>query len=207
MKEQLSYFQVLWTETAASKKSRKGNLSSSTARLFQIRQIFPRTAPLPYNRCSLRSRLGLVTGAQLTAKEDENAGNALSASRLKAALCWQESVVGELMGGLPAVPAPENISPGHSPSKQRIHFAWTNSLWCSSWTTSRCGGICHLIGQARSHAPPLAVELIPNCTDGGGAFLCFFIGVQLPEDWGKACQNSKQVYTKDTRTYNNHYCW
>lgn len=27
--------------------------------------------------------------------------------------------------------------------------------------------------------------------------IMFLYRVQLPEDWGKACQNSKQVYTKD----------
>ena len=42
----------------------------------------------------------------------------------------------------------------------------------------------------------LEIELIRNCTDGGGALLCFFIGVQLPENWGKAVKTPNRFTLK-----------
>ena len=84
--------------------------------------------------------------------------------------------MGELLGGLPAVPALENISPAHSPSRDRSHSTWTNSCPVLILNHFPVWRVCHLIGQARSHAPPLEVELIPNCTNGSGVLLCFFIG-------------------------------
>lgn len=62
---------------------------------------------------------------------------------------------GELLGGHPAAPVPGSISPGHSSSRTRAHSAWINSCHVLILNHFLVRGIYQLIGQTRSHAPPL----------------------------------------------------
>ena len=133
---------------------------------------------------------------QLAAKENGKASNTFSASRLGAGLCWLEQGVGELLGGLPAVPALENISPAHSPSRDRSQSTWTHSCPVLILNHFWVWRICHLIGQARSHAP-LRQGTHSESHGWRVEHDCLYIRVQLLEDGSGCTGNSKwETYTE-----------
>lgn len=95
------------------------------------------------------------------------------------------------------MPALENISPAHSPSRDRSHSTWTNSCPVLILNHFRVWRICHLIGQARSHAP-LRHGTHSESHGWRVEHDCLYIRLLLLEDGSGCAGNSKwEIYTEN----------
>ena len=80
------------------------------------------------------------------------------------------------MGGLPAVPAPENISPGHSPSRQKIHSSLDHLSYVLILNHLQVCGDLSSDWSGQVTCSTLSGGAHPELHQWGGALLCFFIG-------------------------------